>query len=190
MASKIKIVIIDLKSRLYSALLPQTLGRRLKLCWRTSRAFHPSEDLSELPPLLETVAGQEYHCRLTGSLRNSPPQAAFWPDKYRSSPCLAVFDGGFPPQVSLRASSIAACRSSKRSVSVCISVAGYEIFKVDENAKNRPHCIGSESCFFISSFQKKFNFFETLRNCGLCASPLLSKLVLIMAFQDNKCEQL
>ena len=30
-------------------------------CGRTSRESHPSEDLSELPPLLEAVAGQEYH---------------------------------------------------------------------------------------------------------------------------------
>lgn len=30
---------------------------------RASREFHPSEDLSELPPLLVSVAGQEYQCR-------------------------------------------------------------------------------------------------------------------------------
>ena len=35
---------------LYSTLLPQA-GRQLELCWRTSRDSHPSEDLSELPPL-------------------------------------------------------------------------------------------------------------------------------------------
>ena len=32
---------------LYSTLLPQA-GRQLELCWRTSREFHPSEDLSKL----------------------------------------------------------------------------------------------------------------------------------------------
>ncbi len=55
----------------------RAVGGDLELCWRTSRAFHPSEDLSELPPLFETVAGQEYHCVLTGSLRNSLPRL-FW----------------------------------------------------------------------------------------------------------------
>ena len=34
------------------------------LCWHTSRESHPSEDLSELPPLLATVAGQEYHYQI------------------------------------------------------------------------------------------------------------------------------
>ena len=38
------------------------------------RVSHPSEDLSELPPLLVSVAGQGYHCRLTGSWRNSLPE--------------------------------------------------------------------------------------------------------------------
>ena len=42
------------------------MGGGLELCWRTSRESHPSEDLSELPPLLVSVAGQEYHCVLTG----------------------------------------------------------------------------------------------------------------------------
>lgn len=32
---------------LYLTLLPQA-GRQLELCWRTSREFHPSEDLSKL----------------------------------------------------------------------------------------------------------------------------------------------
>ena len=34
------------------------------LCWHTSRESHPSEDLSELSPLLEAVAGQEYHYQI------------------------------------------------------------------------------------------------------------------------------
>lgn len=42
-------------------------GGQSGLCWRTSRESHPSEDLSELPPLLEAVAGQEYHCGPTVS---------------------------------------------------------------------------------------------------------------------------
>ena len=42
--------------------------------WRRSRALHPSEDLSELPPLRSVVAGQEYHCPQVRSLRGSLPK--------------------------------------------------------------------------------------------------------------------
>ena len=41
------------------------------------RESHPSEDLSELPPLLESVAGQGYHCRRTGSWRGLPKPVRF-----------------------------------------------------------------------------------------------------------------
>ena len=47
-----------------------SVGDRLKPRKCASRESHPSEDLSELPPLLEAVAGQEY-LTLTRSLRNS-----------------------------------------------------------------------------------------------------------------------
>ena len=52
----------------------RALGGGLELRWRASRASHPSEDLSEPPPLLVSVAGREYHCVLTESLRNSLPR--------------------------------------------------------------------------------------------------------------------
>ena len=54
------------------------------------RVLHPSEDLSELPPLRSVVAGQEYHCPRTRSLRGSLPKLlpAGWG---RSSPYWAVF---------------------------------------------------------------------------------------------------
>ena len=42
--------------------------------WRRARVLHPSEDLSELPPLRSVVAGQEYHCPRTRSLRGSLPK--------------------------------------------------------------------------------------------------------------------
>ena len=64
-----KLALFDTTSR--------AVGGSLELCWRTSRAFHPSEVLSEPPPLLETVAGREYHCVLTVLLRNSLP-GLFW----------------------------------------------------------------------------------------------------------------
>ena len=53
------------------------------------RVLHPSEDLSELPPLRSVVAGQVYHYRLAGSLQNSLPKLLL--DGYRSSPYWAVF---------------------------------------------------------------------------------------------------
>ena len=48
--------------------------QRLNGSWRCSRVLHPSEDLSELPPLREAVAGQEYHCPRMRSLRGSLPR--------------------------------------------------------------------------------------------------------------------
>ena len=37
----------------YSTLLPGPWAAADGLCWHTSRESHPSEDLSELPPLLD-----------------------------------------------------------------------------------------------------------------------------------------
>ena len=48
--------------------------QRLNGGWRRSRVLHPSEDLSELPPLRSVVAGQEYHCPRMRSLRSSLPK--------------------------------------------------------------------------------------------------------------------
>ena len=58
-----------------------------------SRDFHPSQVLCELPPLLAAVAGQEYHCVLTASWQNNPPQAAFRTDGPARHLILAVVDG-------------------------------------------------------------------------------------------------
>ena len=64
--------------------------QRLNGGWHRSRVLHPSEDLSELPPLRSVVAGQVYHYRLAGSSQNSLPRLlpAGWG---RSSPYWAVF---------------------------------------------------------------------------------------------------
>ena len=48
--------------------------QRLNGGWRRSRVLHPSEDLSELPPLRSVVAGQEYHYPQVRSLRGSLPK--------------------------------------------------------------------------------------------------------------------
>ena len=94
----------------YSTLLPGPWAAADGLCWHTSRESHPSEDLSELPPLLDpgftgAVAGQEYHYQIAdegrpdkpAAMRNSPPQATLWTDGHRSAPSLAVFDAGSQP---------------------------------------------------------------------------------------------
>ena len=48
--------------------------QRLNGGWHRSRVLHPSEDLSELPPLRSVVAGQEYHCLRMRSRQNSLPK--------------------------------------------------------------------------------------------------------------------
>ena len=48
----------------YSTLLPEPWAATDGPCWRTSRESHPSEDLSELPPSLVAVAGEEYHYQI------------------------------------------------------------------------------------------------------------------------------
>ena len=81
----------DIKSKFVAALFDTTSRAKAADCTAAGAALresNPSEDLSELPPLFETVAGQGYHCRLTGSWRSSLPKlpvgdgcalAAFWP---------------------------------------------------------------------------------------------------------------
>ena len=56
------------------------VGDRLKPRICASRESHPSEDLSELPPLLVSVAGQEYHYILTNYHCETARIAVFWPD--------------------------------------------------------------------------------------------------------------
>ena len=59
-ASGIK-TFVGLVHYLYLTLLPQVRAATGGPRWRASRESNPSEDLSELPPLLKAVAGQEYH---------------------------------------------------------------------------------------------------------------------------------
>ena len=100
----------------------RAVGGRLGPRGRASRESHPSEDLSELPPLLVAVAGQEYHYWIAGegraglprspaAMRNSPPQAVLGTDGNRSAPYLAVFDAGASRTDGLGASSNVAAAS-------------------------------------------------------------------------------
>ena len=69
MGSDIKSNIIEL----CSTLLPEPGQRTGTAAGAASQAFHLPEDLSGPPPLRESVAGREYHCRLTRSLQGSVP---------------------------------------------------------------------------------------------------------------------
>ena len=143
---------------------PPGVGDRLKPRICTSRESHPSEDLSELPPLLVAVAGQEY-LALTRSLRNS---------------LSCCFVDGRVPLAALMASfmrinrtggswRIFQCRFAPvwRFVRERISVAGYDrvgpvFFKVRRVGKEKPpHCVGSEKAKNISKIQKKFIFVKS-----------------------------
>ena len=68
------------------------------------RESHPSEDLSELPPLFAAVAGQGYHYRLTGSWRSSLPGLP-WTGWTRWAPCLPSLMLNFSRTGGLRAPS-------------------------------------------------------------------------------------
>ena len=120
----------------------RAVGGRLGPRGRASRESHPSEDLSELPPLLVAVAGQEYHYWIAGegraglprspaAMRNSPPQATLWTDGHRSAPSLAVFDAGSQPAQVVLAHPPASLQPPSRRASRqrTYPAAGYSIYK-------------------------------------------------------------
>ena len=129
--------------------------QRLNGSWRRSRVLHPSEDLSELPPLRSVVAGQEYHCPRTRSLRGSLPKL--------------LLDGWVPLVTllgRLYAGTFLPHRWSSRILRIAvpflahpldvISVAGYVLFKLHESVLkipltpypySRPCCTKLFSCF-------------------------------------------
>lgn len=134
-------------------------------------ASHPSEVLSELPPLLESVAGQKYHCPQMESLRNGLPQTAFRTDGTART-LLAVIGSEtlkfpdiknplsapviFSATGSHRASSAVACPQAGSPIQECISVTGYLLFKVQPGFLKNPSP--------LIQFQKAFapNFFYSL----------------------------
>ena len=108
-----------------------------------SRDSHPSEDLSELPPLRVAVARQEYQCwcchRKTGR-----PRPAFWTNGSANHlPCR--IDADCSAQVGHRAFSNVACQFSVSTwhTSGCISASGYVLEKVQDGlsvvAQKAPH---------------------------------------------------
>ena len=126
--------------------------QRLNGGWHRSRVLHPSEDLSELSPLREAVAGQEYHCLRTRSLRGSLPKLLL--DGYRSSPSWAVFiqkicTGG------LRASSASLFHFwLVRLMSFSRWICSFQAARGE--LKMSPQCIGHGNDLFIRSFERFF----------------------------------
>ena len=132
--------------------------QRLNGGWRRARVLHPSEDLSELSPLLEAVAGQEYHCPRTRSLRSSLPKL--------------LLDGWVPLVTLLGRLYAVSCTGGLRASSAslfhfwlvrlmsCQSLDMY-FSSCTRRIENVPSLlIGIKSRLFTTSFQKFFNFFQ------------------------------
>ena len=132
--------------------------QRLNGSWRCSRALHPSEDLSELPPLRSVVAGQEYHCPRTRSLRGSLPKL--------------LLDGWVPLVTLLgRLYTENLYRWSSRILRIAVPFLAHPLDVIQSldmyfssctrRTENVPSLlIGIKSRLFTTSFEKFFNFFQ------------------------------
>ena len=134
--------------------------QRLNGGWHRSRVLHPSEDLSELSPLREAVAGQEYHCLRTRSLRGSLPKL-LW--------------DGWVPLVTLLGRLYAGAsllhRWSSRILRIAVPFLAHPLDVIQSldmyfssctrRTENVPSLlIGIKSRLFTTSFEKFFNFFQ------------------------------
>ena len=128
--------------------------------WRRSRVLHPSEDLSELSPLREALAGQEYHCLRTRSLRGSLPKLLL---------------DGWVPLVTLLGRLYAGAslphRWSSRILRIAVPFQAHPLDVIQSldmyfssctrRTENVPSLlIGIKSRLFTTSFEKFFNFFQ------------------------------
>ena len=134
--------------------------QRLNGGWHRSRVLHPSEDLSELSPLREAVAGQEYHCLRTRSLRGSLPKL-LW--------------DGLVPLVTLLGRLYAGAsllhRWSSRILRIAVPFLAHPLDVIQSLDMYFSSCtrrtekvpsllIGIKSRLFTTSFEKFFNFFQ------------------------------
>ena len=123
----------------YSTLLPRPWATNLNHAWRVSRESHPSEDLSELPPLLYPEISElwlDRSIRPTLSLRSSLPK--LFPGRWtRFAPYLAVVYAvartGGP-----RASPGVAHCGFPQHVSERIQIIGCSVFKEHEEVIEKP----------------------------------------------------
>ena len=132
--------------------------QQLNGSWRCSRVLHPSEDLSELPPLRSVVAGQEYHCPRTRSLRGSLPKL--------------LLDGWVPLVTLLgRLYTENLYRWSSRILRIAVPFQAHPLDVIQSldmyfssctrRTENVPSLlIGIKSRLFTTSFEKFFNFFQ------------------------------
>ena len=134
--------------------------QRLNGGWHRSRVLHPSEDLSELPPLRSVVAGQEYHCPRTRSLRGSLPKL--------------LLDGWVPLVTllgRLYAGTFLPHRWSSRILRIAVPFQAHPLDVIQSldmyfssctrRTENVPSLlIGIKSRLFTTSFEKFFNFFQ------------------------------
>ena len=127
--------------------------QRLNGGWRRSRVLHPSEDLSELPPLRSVVAGQEYHCPRMRSLRSSLPKL--------------LLDGWVPLVTLLGRLYAVSCTGGLRASSASlfhfwlIRLMSFSRWICTFQAargglKMSPQCIGHGNGFFRTIFEKFF----------------------------------
>ena len=126
--------------------------------WRRARVLHPSEDLSELPPLRSVVAGQEYHCPRMRSLRSSLPKL--------------LLDGWVPLVTFLgRLYTENLYRWSSRILRIAVPFLAHPLDVIQSldmyfsscmrRTENVPSLlIGIKSRLFTTSFEKFFNFFQ------------------------------
>ena len=132
--------------------------QRLNGGWHRSRVLHPSEDLSELPPLRSVVAGQEYHCLRTRSLRGSLPKL--------------LLDGWVPLVTLLgRLYTENLYRWSSRILRIAVPFLAHPLDVIQSLDMYFSSCtrwtenvpsllIGIKSRLFTTSFEKFFNFFQ------------------------------
>ena len=132
--------------------------QRLNGGWHRSRVLHPSEDLSELPPLRSVVAGQEYHYPRTRSLRSSLPKL--------------LLDGWVPLVTLLgRLYTENLYRWSSRILRIAVPFLAHPLDVIQSLDMYFSSCtrgtekvpsllVGIKSRLFTTSFEKFFNFFQ------------------------------
>ena len=167
--------------------------QRLNGGWRRARALHPSEDLSELPPLRSVVAGQEYHCPRTRSLRGSLPKL--------------LLDGWVPLVTllgRLYAGTFLPHRWSSRILRIAVPFLAHPLDVIQSldmyfsscmgRTENVPSLlVGIKSKVLIGLFQKFFNFFQnsvlSLAYRGLFDVHNLRDLTLCFSVLISQCQQ-
>ena len=165
--------------------------QRLNGSWRCSRVLHPSEDLSELSPLREAVAGQEYHCPRTRLLRGSLPKL--------------LLDGWVPLVTLLgRLYTAGLYRWSSRILRIAVPFQAHPLDVIQSLDMYFSSCtrwtenvpsllVGIKSKVLIGSFQKFFNFFQnsvlSLAYRGLFDVHNLRDLTLCFSVLISQCQQ-